>query len=52
MQSGLICEHGNLYKQFRIIIKITAKEAGNRDHGTIGGMMQASKMVFFCFSCG
>ena len=49
MQSNLVCEQGNLYKQFGIIIKIASKEAGNGDHGAIGGMMQASEMVLFCF---
>ena len=49
MQSGLVCEQGNLYKQFGIIIITAAKEAGNGDHGAIGSMMQTSEMVFFCF---
>ena len=44
-----VCEQGDLNEQFGIIVKIAADEAGDGDHGAIGGMVQASETVFFRF---
>ena len=39
MQALLVCEQGYLYEQFGIIIEITVKKAGNRNHRAIGSVL-------------
>ena len=39
----------NLDKESGILVIFAGKQAGDGDHGAIGGIMESSQPVFFCF---
>ena len=48
VQPGLVREKWDFDKEPGIIVKASALQAGNRDHGAIRCFMEAAEMVFFC----
>ncbi len=46
VQALPVCEQGNLYEQFGIIVKIAADEAGDGDYGAIGAWCRRPRRYF------
>ena len=49
MKIRLAGQERNLDKESGILVIFAGKQAGDGDHGAIGGIMESSQPVFFCF---
>lgn len=50
VQTGLIGKERDFNEKFGIIVKTAVQQAVNGDHGTIRGLMETPKLVFFRFA--
>ncbi len=49
MQAAFLAKVGNFNEKLGVAVEISLKQAGDGEHGTVGGVMEAAKLVSGCF---
>ena len=50
VQAASLLQPGNFNEKIGVVIAISLKQAGDRDHGAVGGVMKPAQSISGCFS--